>query len=673
MSDASTSHPSLERLAAFDRGRLSPTDWEEVERHLTTCDVCCQQLESLPDDMLLQLMRAAACPARDTPSRRDDSTGVSIGAGAEAEVPPELIGHPRYRVLEFLGAGGMGTVFKAQHLLMDRTVALKVIHNSLMARPEAVERFRLEVKAAARLAHPNIVTAHDAEQVGDVHFLVMEYVEGSNLDRVVAARGPLPVELACHLVQQAAQGLQHAHERGMIHRDIKPGNLLLTSDGQVKVTDFGLARLTSTADRQTPFGVLVGTPDYIAPEQARNARQADIRADIYSLGCTLHYLLAGRPPFEGESLTEKLLAHQTQSPGALSDARADVAPELAAVVRRMLAKDPADRYQTPGEVAQTLAPFVQNAPYVNLSWMPPSSTASPLSQLPTCVVSPRRRWRGKLLAGALGLAALGGLVAVGLAPGPREAAHVNPSGSVVTKTTEDATPAQRPHPRLLTRRDIRDKMAAWVAQNHAFQPGRQFPEKTVTQLDDRLKRNVGFIYELGAGMVKSNRPTIVLGRCGTLHVFALTNAQARNFKVASNTVVHSDLRDDDILSTQAPFELSELVIDNALQLDGDQPITGTVTVRNLGFKGPPVLRLGYEAADRWNSYTLPLTEELPAGPTPLQFAVGCLNNKEIGRRVGPYVVCLEFCSMKNTKDRPTVTVLSNSVAAVVNVSRAPQP
>src|SRR5262249_41980004 len=240
--------------------------------------------------------------------------------------PPELAEHPRYRVRELLGVGGMGAVYRAEHLLMERPVALKVINRSLTDRPALVERFRREAPAAARLAHPNSVAAFDAEQAGDTHFLVMEYVEGQSLARVLAERGPLPVTEACAYVRQAALGLQHAHEQGMVHRDIKPHNLMRTPGGQVKILDFGLARFASEAAPPgallagppageappaaslTQTGTMMGTPEYIAPEQARDAHAADIRADLYSLGCTLYDLLTGQAPFPEGTAVEKVRA-----------------------------------------------------------------------------------------------------------------------------------------------------------------------------------------------------------------------------------------------------------------------------------------------------------------------------------------------------------------------------
>jgi hypothetical protein len=255
-------------------------------------------------------------------------------------------------------------VFKAEHRMMERLVALKIIRKDLMNRPTAVERFRQEVKAAARLAHPHIVTAYDAEQAGEVHFLVMEFVDGKSLDRLLTQRTPIAVCQACEWIRQTALGLQHAWEQGMVHRDIKPANLLLTPGGQVKILDFGLARFANEAaagGTLTPDGSMVGTPDYMAPEQAAVAASADIRADIYSLGCTLYHLLEGITLFPEGALQEKLHAHQIQQPRALSELRGDVPAELAHVVRRLLAKDPAQRYQTPAEVARALTPFAAGA------------------------------------------------------------------------------------------------------------------------------------------------------------------------------------------------------------------------------------------------------------------------------------------------------------------------
>ena len=260
---------------------------------------------------------AAAAALHDQPT----VAGPSPDPPAPAGLPKELNDHPRYRVVAALGAGGMGTVYRAEHRLMDRPVALKVIRGDLLGNEAMVERFRREVKSAARLAsHPNIVAAYDAEQAGETHMLVMEFIEGTDLARVVDRRGPLPVGEACEYARQAALGLQHAFEDGMVHRDIKPQNLMRTTRGQIKILDFGLARFASEVGSHagvTAEGMVLGSADYIAPEQIDDPHAADIRADIYSLGCTLYFLLAGRPPFPDGSLIQKLLAHGEKTPRPL--------------------------------------------------------------------------------------------------------------------------------------------------------------------------------------------------------------------------------------------------------------------------------------------------------------------------------------------------------------------
>jgi hypothetical protein len=270
-----------------------------------------------------------------------------------------------YRLLDRLGEGGMGQVFKAHHASMDRTVALKLIPRDRVSNPTALARFYREVRAVAQLAHPNIVTAFEVGQAGQTHFLAMELVDGIDLARLVQQSGPLPVQSACEYVRQAALGLQHAHEKGLVHRDIKPGNLMVARPHPdqppvVKVLDFGLARFASEGapgTRLTQLGHVVGTVDYVAPEQAQNARTADIRADIYSLGCALFYLLTGKPPFPGADAVERLSARLLGEAPSVRACRPEVSPALEQVLARMMARDPAGRYQTPGEVAQALQPF----------------------------------------------------------------------------------------------------------------------------------------------------------------------------------------------------------------------------------------------------------------------------------------------------------------------------
>jgi serine/threonine-protein kinase len=311
-----------------------------------------------------------------------------------------------YVLLEPLGEGGMGQVFKARHHLLERIVALKIIRQDRISNdPEAVHRFQREARAAALLSHPNIVLLYDMDRVGDTYYIAMEYVEGIDLARLVRENGPLGIVQACDFIRQAAQGLQHAHEQGMVHRDIKPSNLLaagltstapppsrgLSGIGQrpaipggrnieelrgraglerekgrlgpqakpiIKITDMGLVRILGGDDSRlaslTQEGSIVGTPDYIAPEQARNAHKVDIRADLYSLGGTFYFLLTGQPPFPEGSAIEKLLMHQLDDPQPINQVRPDVPAEVASLVHKLLAKAPRDRFQTPAELIDEL-------------------------------------------------------------------------------------------------------------------------------------------------------------------------------------------------------------------------------------------------------------------------------------------------------------------------------
>jgi WD40 repeat protein len=408
-------HPSIAELAAFALGTLGQKTHVAIEAHVAACPSCQERAAVVPGDSFVKLL----CSAHAHTGRQPDTVTegaaqvptprpLSIAAGepittasaAPAEsgmleaadvLPPELTRHERYHIRRLLGEGGMGAVYEAEHRVMQRPVALKVINRAYTANPAAVERFRREVRAAARLSHPNIVTTHDAEDAGDSHFLVMEYVEGVSLARRVKERGPLPVAEACDYVRQAALGLQHAHERGMVHRDVKPGNLILCPDGTVKLLDFGLAMLTAERGGSlTDTNVIMGTPDFMAPEQAENPRTADGRADVYGLGCTLYYLLTGRVPYPAETSLLKLLAHREQPLPSIRAVRPEVPKELEAVLARLLAKTPEDRYQTPSEVAAALVTFAQPAP-----------------------VPPRKQWRW--LVAAVAALLLAGITAAGAA------------------------------------------------------------------------------------------------------------------------------------------------------------------------------------------------------------------------------------------------------------------
>jgi serine/threonine protein kinase len=273
----------------------------------------------------------------------------------------------KYRLLELLGVGGMGAVYLCEHSFMHRLVAVKVLPvDKLASDPTALQRFYREAQAVASLDHPNIVRAFDIDKYETLHFLVMEYVDGSSLQEMIARYSVKkrffdPVR-AVHYIAQAASGLQHAGELGLIHRDIKPGNLLLDRSGTIKILDMGLARffdhrhdgLTEKFDDKC----ILGTADYLAPEQATNA-PIDIRADIYGLGGTLYFMLTGSSPFPDGSIAQKLLAHQRQEPKPIESFRSDVPEALIAVVSKMMAKKPDERYQTPNEVIDALSPWLE--------------------------------------------------------------------------------------------------------------------------------------------------------------------------------------------------------------------------------------------------------------------------------------------------------------------------
>ena len=287
-------------------------------------------------------------------------TAYQANALAQGKAKGLVIGS--YLVLEKRGQGGMGVVFKAKHRQTDKLVALKILLPSFGRDREAVLRFRREFEIAARLSHPNVVAALEASEDRNVQFLTMEFVEGNDLDVIVREVGPLPIKMSLHCALQAARGLAAAHAQGIIHRDVKPGNLMLDPSGDVRVLDLGLARVIEAANpigraagqALTQTGTYMGTVDFIAPEQADDSKNADHKADIYSLGCTLYFLLTGRPPFEGETILKRLMAHQQKPAPSLHAARDDVPAALEAAYQTMMAKRPADRPRSMAEVIDLL-------------------------------------------------------------------------------------------------------------------------------------------------------------------------------------------------------------------------------------------------------------------------------------------------------------------------------
>ncbi|MDA1165981.1 MAG: serine/threonine-protein kinase [Planctomycetota bacterium] len=444
-------HPTTDELQALFSGGLDRLRREEVESHLLECDQCCSlidQLSSAEDanvdhDPFVQLVREVETSA--------ESWCDSLHDAIENEDPQDakewhrsirffMADHPRYEIQDVIGSGGMGVVFRTRHRMMRRNVVLKVINRRLMLHKSAAARFRREIRAAARLSHPAIVAAYDSEEYRGLHYLVMEYVEGTNLARVVEEQGPFDLARACDIISQAAEGLQHAFERRMVHRDIKPQNLMLTPDGKVKILDFGLARfvkaeLADTNDggtdsvefdeglsaeqfsaeglsaEMTQLNTLLGTLGYAAPEQMYDSSSADIRSDIYSLGAVFHFLLTGRPPDViggpgwhtgrgGE--TEVNVQAETpctpaaeptglDDPGTMIDgssgessivlgaSQEDIPSPIKPIFNRMLARNPDDRFQIPAELVAALSAVELVAdPQVSSEAKPPAdSQASP--------------------------------------------------------------------------------------------------------------------------------------------------------------------------------------------------------------------------------------------------------------------------------------------------------
>jgi WD40 repeat protein/serine/threonine protein kinase len=327
-------------------------------------------------DAVFESAPAATTAAVDAGSDRSTSA-LSPTRPLASALPPELASHPDYEIVRELGHGGMGVVYLAHNRIMARHEVLKVIGPQIAEQPGVTDRFLREIRAVARLRHPNIVSAYSAFRCGGSLVFAMEYAEGLDLRRMVQARGPIPVVRACYYARHAALALQHAHEEGMVHRDIKPGNLMLTHHkgrALIKVLDFGLSKAVSEQSAAelgiglparpvdlgghlTCAGDVLGTPEFIAPEQITNAQGADIRADIYSLGCTLYYLLTGRPPFQSATILGTLEAHRSMDPPPLDRLCPEVPAELTSLVARMMAKEPDRRFQTPGEVADALASF----------------------------------------------------------------------------------------------------------------------------------------------------------------------------------------------------------------------------------------------------------------------------------------------------------------------------
>jgi serine/threonine protein kinase len=388
----------------------------------------------VPDDL------STICPvcSGSEPTRHHPSSTDGPGQLPDAlAAAPSALSPAGFEILEEINRGGMGVIYKARQTGLNRTVALKVISPERLGNPDFLARFRREVQAAALLSHPNIVTVFHTDLDGPLPFLAMEYVPGIDLYRLVKQGGPLPVADACYYIQQAALGLQHALEQGLVHRDIKPANLMVTpapidhSPGspakrfpKVKILDMGLARVTApvegTAETagMTQAGEFLGTPDFISPEQAEDPRRADIRSDLYSLGGTFYFLLVGEVPFPSTNLMQRLRKQLTEPPPSVTARRPDVQAAVEAVIKRLMAAKPADRFQTPAELIEALAVILHARAPVQAIPVPANralqaSPPAPANQAPSshCPVSQVRAHQGGVQ--ALSLSADGQLLLSG--------------------------------------------------------------------------------------------------------------------------------------------------------------------------------------------------------------------------------------------------------------------
>jgi len=359
--------PDPETLSSFLLGKLCTAELETIAQHLGSCSRCTEKAQSLETrtDVLVDTLRQAI--AEDSYAEEAACREGSIEvAGRPFSMPSPLpdatvagkpLGHlGTYELLDEIGRGGTGVVYRARHTRLKTIVAVKVLPADALTRPDTLVRFDREMAAVGGLDHQHIVRATDAGEADGQHYLVMEYVEGGDLAALVARQGPLPITEAASCILQAARGFVYAHSQGMIHRDVKPSNLLLGADGIVKVADLGLARLLLTVedDGSTHTGSLMGTFDYMAPEQALNAKEADERADVYGLGCTFFFLLTGSPPYASQSAFETLIAHREQPVPSVKQIRNEVPRPVDRLMQRMLAKAPRNRPQSMAQIVQEL-------------------------------------------------------------------------------------------------------------------------------------------------------------------------------------------------------------------------------------------------------------------------------------------------------------------------------
>jgi serine/threonine-protein kinase len=505
-----------------------------------------------------------------------------------------VLGH--YLLLERVGEGITGQVYRARHRKMNRLAAIKVIRPELLANAEAVRRFYKEIQAASQLSHPNIVQAYDAGPIGHTHFLAMEFVQGTDLGRLVKRDGPLPLPQACACIRQAAAGLQHLAEHGLVHRDIKPSNLLVSGRVErypsaepltaqhsplttVKIADLGLAGGQKSLDEHSTLtheGTVMGTPDFMAPEQAKSAHQADVRSDLYSLGCTFYYLLTGQVPFPGGTFIEKVDKHRWEEPQPVEQLRDDVPAALAPLVRKLMAKRPEDRYQAPAELIADLSPMVSGhgtgeqaeARHAMAAEAAISSVSGPsaMQDGPAVLAKRRRNRRHPRVLLVLGLIGLGGAAAFMAGP----CVWNGPHSSGRTKTSDPAL-SSGPSRAELLEAQLEDYLAR---------------EKDAASDRQQLRAELAAFRQLHAGTLQAERATALLTKLmpGVTEIFVAANGKATNpgTKIAPvdlSTVLLAKkaLRPGDIVwllpgTYRAPPDANNTFL-AALQGAPDRPIT----------------------------------------------------------------------------------------------------
>ncbi len=488
--------PSDEQLLAFIPGEVAPVEASSLSAHLATCTSCQSRLTTLRH-------RSQPAPVELTtpPVRLDRSPALPPGG---SDAPTTLLTQPRprvpqrigqYQLIKQIGRGGMGLVYLAKHVRLGRTVAVKLLPGLHLSDKSAIVRLQREMAAAGRLQHPNIVFATDANEEDGIDYLVMEHIEGIDLSRLVAAAGPLPSADACEIIRQAALGLAHIHACGLVHRDLKPSNLMLAAGGVVKILDLGLALLRegrlNNEDSATQTGYLLGTADYVSPEQLHDPHDADVRSDLYSLGCSFYKLLTGRAPFGGSehsSLAKKLDAHRYVAALPIRSLRPEVPEEVDAVLARLLAKEPADRIQEPAELAELLAPLTAGADLADLyqrsragaeiddaplSPIPPDASTRSAGQTPTPTTAllPRRRSRWPLVLGGIAILCVAAWVAWAQLGGGAASPTATPAAGGRAFAGLDALPAELPLPdaTAINTVEINERMQMFQASAESIQ------------------------------------------------------------------------------------------------------------------------------------------------------------------------------------------------------------